>query len=328
MNVLILGGTVFLGRHVVDALLERGHSVTLFNRGISDPNFQTAAEQIHGDRESDLSHLGARTWDAVIDTSCYKPSTAQRSTRFFEESAGRYLFVSTISVYDLEAGPVITEETPILRQPREEYGPAKARCEAIVRSTFRHSATIVRPGLIVGPHDPTDRFTYWPVRIAAGGEVLAPVAPSEPAQFIDARDLSRFIVRLLEAGDSGTYDVTSPLGAITLGDVLETSAQVARSGASFKWVDEEFLRQNDVQQWMELPLWAAANGGARSIVNCDVRAALTRGLQLRPLRETVRDTLGWAHARGMRWGSLRAGLSPERERALLNGPASLGVRSG
>ncbi len=318
MNVLVLGGTVFLGRHVVDALLERGHSVTLFNRGISEPNFQVAAEQIHGNRETDLGRLGDRRWDAVVDTSCFKPPTAEISARYFAERTARYLFVSTISVYDLTAGDVITEDTPIPTEPRDEYGPAKARCEAIVRSTFRHRATVVRPGLIVGPYDPTDRFTYWPVRVAAGGEVLAPVAPSEPTQFIDARDLARFIVDLLERTGSGTYNATSPRGMFTMGDVLQTCAQVTTSGAAFVWAGEEFITKNGVQQWTDLPLWVAQHGGARSVVNADTAAALARGLKIRPLRQTVQDTLEWATSGGKRRGNLVAGLTPQREAELLS----------
>ncbi|HEV3155435.1 MAG TPA: NAD-dependent epimerase/dehydratase family protein [Candidatus Baltobacteraceae bacterium] len=317
MNVLILGGTRFLGRHIADALIEHGHTVTLFNRGVSDPVARERIGQIHGDRERDLSLLAGRMWDAVVDTCCYRPQTAQRSSRFFDDCTARYVFVSTISVHDLSAEAIITEETPQMREPREEYGPAKALCETIVRSTFRHRATIVRPGLIVGPYDPTDRFTYWPVRVDAGGDVLAPVAPSEPAQFIDVRDLSQFIVHTIEMHDGGTYNVTSPRGHFTIGEVLETCARVSGSGARFVWADEQFLKDNDVSPWMDLPLWVGANSGARSIVNADVRRALTAGLTIRPLHQTVRDTLAWARASGKRWGDLKAGLSPKREGELL-----------
>ena len=318
MNVLVLGGTRFLGRHIADALVAREHRVTLFNRGISDPEPRENIAQVRGDRERDLALLQASRWDAVVDTSCYKPETARRSADFFAERTDRYLFISTISVYALAADAVITEDTPLALEPAEEYGPAKARCEAIVRSAFGDRATIVRPGLIVGPFDPTDRFTYWPVRIAQGGEVLAPVGPDEPVQFIDARDLANFCVRLLERGEGGAYNVTSPRGAFTIGEVLSTCTQVADSRATFTWVDEDFLTQHGVQQWIDLPLWVAANGGARSIVNADVGRALASGLTLLSLRETVRDTLSWALAAGKRRENLKAGLSAIREGELLS----------
>lgn len=319
MNILLIGGTRFLGRHIVDALLLRRHAVTLFNRGITDASPRPGVTQIHGDRNRDLGKLGDAEWDAVIDTSCYDTATAQISTRFFDDRTRRYLSVSTISVYNLAAAGIITEDTPVLLEPRGEYGPEKARCEAIVRSTFRHRATIVRPGLIVGPYDNTDRFTYWPVRVAAGGQVAAPVSPEEPVQFIDARDVAGFTVRLLELNDGGTYNVTAPRGHFNIGEVLDTCANVSGSEAQFRWLDETYLLERGVAPWMDLPLWVNAHSEVRSIVNADVRRAVARGLRIRPLAQTARDTLRWARDAGKRWGELRSGLTPEREALLLAG---------
>ncbi len=317
MNLLILGGTRFLGRHVADALLARGHSVTLFNRGITDASTRDGLAQIHGDRERDLRLLGDVTWDAAIDTSCYHPRTAQIAARYFAERTRRYIFISTISVYDHAAATALTEDSPIQLQPRGEYGPDKARCEAIMRSTFRRRGTIVRPGLIVGPYDPTDRFTYWPLRIAAGGDVVAPVSPGEPTQFIDVRDLSAFIVQLLERDDCGTYNATSPPARFTIGEVLDTCARIANSRPRIHWLSEAALLEQDVAPWMDLPLWINEKNEARSILNAAVRRAEFRGLHIRPLDQTVRDTLAWARAAGKRWGALQAGLSRQREAQLL-----------
>jgi len=318
VNALIIGGTGFLGPHIAEALLARGHSVTLFNRGMTDRSTRTDVEQVHGDRERDLGRLGNRTWDAVIDTSCYRPSTALTAARYFADRTDRYAFISTISVFDLAASDVITEESPIQLSPRDEYGPAKARCEAIVRSTFRHRATIVRPGLIVGPRDGTDRFTYWPVRIAEDlSPILAPVAPTEPAQFIDVRDLAHFTVRAIERRDGGTYNVTSPRGHFTMGQVIDTCKRVTGSRAEVVWASEEFLSENNVAPWMEMTLWVGQKSGVRSIVNADVRRAIASGLSIRPLEQTVRDTLEWVRTAHSTRDNLRAGLSREREQRLL-----------
>ena len=317
MNVLILGGTRFLGRHIATALGAGGHRVTLFNRGISDPTPQQGIEQIHGDRDRDLQRLNGHTWDAIVDTSCFDPLTADLSTCYFAKRTNRYLFISTISVHDLGAAEIITEETPLSAEPADSYGPLKASCEAIVRNIYRERATIVRPGLIVGPYDTTDRFSYWPVRVSNGGEVIAPVAPSEPTQFIDARDLAEFVVHVLELDDGGTYNVTGPRSAVTIGDVLYACAHESTSQTQFTWVDAAFLKEQGVQPWMEVPLWVPQDTPERSIVQADVTRAMERGLRIRSLPHTVRDTLAWARKAGKRRENLTAGLTPEREGYLL-----------
>lgn len=317
MNALILGGTRFLGRHVATALLSGGHRVTLFNRGISDPGPQEGIEQIHGDRERDLQRLNGRTWDAVVDTSCFDPRAADLSARYFAERTNRYLFISTISVHDLGATEIVTEETAFATEPADSYGPLKAACEAIVRNSVGNRATIVRPGLIVGPYDMTDRFTYWPVRVTKGGEVIAPVAPTEPTQFIDVRDLAEFVVHILECDDAGAYNVTGPREAVTIGEVLAACQRESIPQAQFTWVDAAFLKQHGVQPWMDLPLWIPQDIPEHSIVQADVTRAMERGLHIRPLSQTVRDTLAWARTAGKQREKLVAGLTPEREADLL-----------
>ena len=317
MNVLILGGTRFLGRHIATALVSGGHRVTLFNRGISDPSPQEGIEQIHGDRDRDLQRLNGRAWDAVVDTSCYQPRSADLSADYFAGRTHRYLFISTISVHDLSAAEIITEDTPFVTEPADGYGPLKAACEAIVRNTYLHRATIVRPGLIAGPYDTTDRFTYWPVRVASGGEVMAPVAPSEVVQFIDARDLAEFVVHVIERDDGGTYNVTGPRATVTIGDVLNECVRESTSQTQFTWIDAAFLKEHDVQPWMDVPLWVPQDTPERSIVQADVARATERGLRIRPVGQTVRDTLAWARIAGKHRENLTAGLTPQREADLL-----------
>ncbi len=327
MNVLILGGTRFVGRHIADALTARGHVVTLFNRGRSNPQAHVELEQIRGDRTADLGRIGERKWDAVIDTSGYTPDVVERSARYFANRAHRYLFVSTISVYDESQNNGPDEDAPLHVLPRdadptefnaEYYGALKALCEAVVRSTFRHRASIVRPGLVAGPYDPTDRFTYWPVRVDAGGEILAPVSPSEPVQYIDVRDLAAFCVHLLECDDGGTYNCVIPRDTLMFGDLFDACVRVSASDAKFIWADAGFLREHEVNPWSDLPVWIPVDQPHRSIQRANSNRALVRGLTVRPLMETVRDTLSWARANGKRLGTLSAGLAPECEKQLLD----------
>lgn len=327
MNVLIIGGTRFVGRHIVDVLLERGHRVTLFNRGISNASAFAQVEQVHGDRVRDLHRLDGRTWDAVVDACGYTPDAVEQSARYFAERTGRYVFISTISVYDFNAAAAcIDEDSPLAVLPAgadrssvtpESYGPLKTLCETVVRSTYRHRASIVRPGLVAGPHDPTDRFTYWPVRVDAGGTVLAPETPQHPVQYIDARDLAHFTLRLLEAADGGTYNAVTPPGAVTFGELFEACRRAAASGTSEQWVDGGFLQEHGVQPWSDLPMWVPAGPEFSGHLSVSGARALVHGLEPRPVADTVRDTLAWARAAGKRAGALKAGLSPEREAQLL-----------
>jgi 2'-hydroxyisoflavone reductase len=326
MNVLIIGGTRFLGVHLTAALRDAGHAVTHFNRGLALPAPIDGVRSVRGDRTAGFTGLERERFDAVVDTSGYLPHVVERATRFFRSRTDRYVFVSSISVYDI-GEPEVSEysTTPPLpagasrtAMTGETYGPLKAYCERIVESTFRHRATIVRPGLIVGPHDPTDRFTYWPERFARGGKILAPGVPERGVQFIDARDLAAFVVRLLERNAAGTYNATSPQGRFTMGDVLAACAAAARVPSNVHWLDDEYLVEHGVAAWMDLPLWIPPSAGLPGLLNANVARALVAGLTIRPLAHTVRDTLRWALTRP-RNRIPRAGLTPQREAELLRG---------
>ncbi len=324
MNLLFLGGTRFLGRHLVDSALTRGHEVTLFNRGRTNPDLFPQAQTIRGDREKDLNQLDGRTWDAVIDTCGYFPRIVRMSAEALGKSAGSYVFISSISVYaDFSRLGIQEDDTvgTISDETLEEiteasYGPLKALCEQAVRDVFDARALIVRPGLIVGPQDPTDRFTYWPVRVARGGEVLAPDRPDGFTQVIDVRDLSDFIIHLIEEKVAGTFNATGAAGSLTFGELLETCKQVSGSAATIRWASAEFLAQHKVAPWSDLPAWLPDDGEDAGFAHVDVSRAVAAGLAFRPLAETVRDTLAWAASRPAdhEW---RAGLKPERERELL-----------
>ena len=314
MKLLLLGGPRFLGRAVADAALARGHELTFFNRGQTNPELYPEVEKLRGDRAGDLGALSGGTWDAVIDTCGYLPQVVRASAKALADS-GRYCFVSTISVYADFSGPV-DEDSPLapLRDlPDDEvtndsYGPLKALCETAVLEELGERALVVRPGLIVGPHDPTGRFTYWPHRVARGGEVLAPSPPERQTQSVDVRDLAEWIVELCERDVGGTFNATHP--GFSWGELLETCRTVAAADSKITWVTDEFLLEHEVGEWMELPLWIAdpAMAGADDV---DVRRAVAAGLRFRPLADTIRGTLDVAQPTDA------AGLSAEREAALL-----------
>ena len=316
MKLLLLGGPKFLGRAVADAALQRGDELTFFNRGRTNPELYPDAERLQGDRDGDLTALRGRTWDAVIDTCGYVPQVVRASAEALAGS-GLYCFVSSISVYadfsvpvDEESAPAELGDAPIdaLTPDFSNYGALKALCEAAVSDTFGGRALNVRPGLIVGPHDPTGRFTYWPNRIARGGEVLA-VAPGERrTQFVDVRDLGEWLVELCERGVAGTFNATNP--GVTWTELLETCRAVTGAAAEVTWVDEDFLLENEVGEWMEVPLWLA--GPAMAYADrVDVSRAVAEGLRSRPLADTIRATLELASLTD------GVGLAPEREAALL-----------
>ena len=316
MRMLVLGGTQFLGRHVVDAALDHGHDVTLFNRGQTRPELFPGVEKLRGDRDGDLGALHGRDFDAVVDTSGYVPRVVRETIDALGD-VGHYTFVSSVSVYASLATPP-TEQSPLaqLREPTEEwreaYGELKALCEDVVRERFP-AAFVPRPGLIVGPWDPTGRFTYWPQRIAEGGRVLVPAPPSAAAQVIDARDLANWIVRAAEAGTAGTFNAVDR--PTTRERLFETCRRVAASDAELVWVDGDFLAEHDVGEWMELPLWLHSPEYA-GMLSVDPSAALRAGLEPRPLEETVRATLDWA-ASGEAPNEPPAGLAREKERQVL-----------
>jgi 2'-hydroxyisoflavone reductase len=328
MRLLLLGGTVFLGRHIVEAALQRGHTVTLFNRGQHNPELFPHLEKLRGDRraEGGLDALKGRAWDVVIDTCGYIPREVRASAGLLAGAVERYLFISTESVYadfrtagideSYPTGPLADES--VEEVTGETYGPLKALCERVVeRGMPARSTLILRPGLIVGPHDPTDRFTYWPARVARGGEVLAPARPDYPVQFIDVRDLADWTVAMVEQHATGIFNADGLPNTLTLGALLETSRAQSTSEASVTWAPESFLLEHKVAPWSELPLWIPeGDGDAEGFATISVHKALAAGLSLRPLADTVRDTLAWVATRSAdhQW---RAGLTPEREAELL-----------
>jgi 2'-hydroxyisoflavone reductase len=324
MKILVLGGTRFVGRHLVDAALTRGHQVTLFNRGQSNPGLFPQVETILGDREKDLARLAGRSWETVIDTNGYVPRLVRLSAEALKGAARSYIFISSISVYASLEKIGVDENDPVGKIEDETveevgggtYGPLKALCERAVQDVFGDGALIVRPGLIVGPHDPTDRFTYWPARVARGGQVLAPDRPGAPTQIVDVRDLAGFVIHLAEGKTSGMFNATGPDYTLTFGKLLDTCKQVSGSDADFKWASVEFLEQNKVSAWSDLPAWLPERGEDAGFAFVNISKAMRAGLAFRPLEDTVRDTLAWAKTRpaGHEW---RAGLKPDREVELL-----------
>jgi 2'-hydroxyisoflavone reductase len=323
MRIFILGGTVFLGKHLVTAALARGHDVTIFHRGEHPArDLPPGVREILGNRDESFAALADHTWDVVIDTSAFVPRQVRAAVQALADRVGRYILISTISVYAEafqagmdESAPVATLADPLTEEVTgETYGALKALCEQALQAAMPAQAMIIRPGLIVGPSDPSDRFTYWPWRVARGGEVLAPDAPNHGTQIIDARDLAEWTVRMAEARQTGIFNATGPDFALTLGEVLATCQRIAASDAQFTWVSEDFLAAHEVEPYTALPLWVPREMAAFDRVNC--AQALAAGLTFRPLADTVRDTLVWAqNERGdAPW---RAGLSPEREQELL-----------
>ncbi|MHC5011093.1 MAG: NAD-dependent epimerase/dehydratase family protein [Planctomycetota bacterium] len=323
MKILILGGTKFLGPHTVEAAIARGHELTLFNRGRTNPHLFPDLEKLVGDRNGDLEALADRTWDAVIDTHAHIPRWVRLSAGLLAGAVRQYLFVSTLSVYPLPWRGTIDESAALERLPEGEpeepfsgrkYGALKVLCEEAAEAAFPGHATVVRPGLIVGPLDPSDRFTYWPVRVSRGGDVLAPGFPEAPVQFIDVRDLGAFLVQLVEDGHAGTYNAVGFEEKLTMEALLADCRKVSESDASFTWVDEAFLQAQGVGAWMEMPLWIPKGDvGFFRFANDKAREV---GLAFRAPADTIRDTLAWAKTRPAdhRW---RAGLAAEKEARVL-----------
>jgi 2'-hydroxyisoflavone reductase len=320
MELLVLGGTNFLGRATVEDALARGHEVTIFNRGETNPGLFAEAERLRGDREGDLAALAGRSWDAVVDPSGYVPHVVRASAELLADAVEHYVFVSSISVYAEQSGRN-TEESPVgeigdwpvdeLVDDDDEgnYGALKALCEEVVAGVFPGRHSNVRAGLLVGAHDFTGRFTYWPHRVARGGEVLAPGPPERRVQFVDVRDLAGWMLDLAERRVAGTFNATHP--GRPWGELLETSREVAGSDASFTWVPDAFLAEHEVGEWMELPLWLHDPDWV-GMHMVDVSRAIEAGLSFRPLEETVREALELAEPTD------EAGLSPQREAELLS----------
>jgi 2'-hydroxyisoflavone reductase len=328
MKLLIIGGTIFLGRHLVDIALAHGHEVTLFNRGKHNPDLYPEVEKIHGDRREDLSALDGRRWDAVVDTCGYFPRDVREMARRMADAADHYTFISSISAYGDVSTPNMDESGPVARLPEgddpdahtevtgENYGPLKVLCEEAAEEAMPGRVANVRAGLIVGPWDPSDRFTYWPHRASEGGEVLAPGRPEAPTQFIDVRDLASWILLLAENRHTGVYNATGPDYVLTMGKVLEECVAAADNDASLTWVDEAFLMEHKAGPWMELPLWLPEVPEYAGFNSVDCGRAIANGLTYRPVAETVRDTMAW-DATLPPGRELRAGMKRERETELL-----------
>ena len=319
MKLLVLGGTRFLGRHLVEAAMARGHELTLFNRDRTAPGLFAGVEQLRGERDGDLAPLRGRSWDAVVDTCGYLPRIVRRSARLLRDSVDRYLFVSSISAYADSSAAGQDEQAARAQLPEPDCedipnfcGALKAACEDEVLALFGDRAIQLRPGLIVGPFDPTGRFAYWVQRVARGGTVLAPASPDYPVQFIDARDLAAWTLDLLEQRRSGAFNASGPAVPLTLGAFLDACRRALHSPAEFVWADAGFLARCGVAAWTEMPLYAGEDG--RALGQIGLARALSAGLRLRPLDETLVDTARWAAGLPLPDG---IGLAPAREAELL-----------
>lgn len=338
-SLLILGGTGFLGPHVVAAARARGWEVTLFNRGRSAPELFPDIETLIGDRNPDrgagLSALeGDRRWDYVVDTTSYVPRLTREVTELLADRVERYALISTVSVYADFSEPGMDETAAVgrLDDPTDEeltgltYGPLKALCEEAAEEVLPGRVAHVRPGLIVGPRDSTDRFTYWPVRIREGGRVLAPGSIDDPVQFIDARDLAEFTIGCLAGDRMGTFNATGPTYGLSIGGLVYGCRAAVESDARFHWISEEAMEGLELSGWSDLPVWTPPAGEMAGMGAVSIRRAIEAGLHSRPLADTVRDTLAWWDEQPAERQVLRWGLSREREAQAL---ATLdGVRQG
>jgi 2'-hydroxyisoflavone reductase len=331
LRILILGGTGFTGPYQVRYALSRGHKVTTFNRGKTHPDeLPKEVEQLIGDRNGKLEALKDRQWDVVIDNPTTLPAWVRDAAQVLKANVDRYVFISTISIYgEPKEGP--DENTSTERydgtDPYKEtieavrasgfktYGPLKVLSEREAEKWFPGKTLIIRPGLIVGPRDETDRFTYWPVRIDRGGEVLAPGTTNDPVQFIDARDLAEWTIRMVENRETGIYNATGPAKPVGIGGMLDGIKDALKSDAKFVWATEEFLTEQKVQPWSDMPVWTGKEGG---LSRTNINRALSKGLTFRPLGVTARDTLAWFKSQPQdRQSKLRAGVTPEREAEVL-----------
>lgn len=333
-RLLILGGTGFLGPAIVEHALAQGHTVTLFNRGRTNADLFPELEQLRGDRNTgELDALRGREFDAVIDTSAYVPGHVTAAAELLRDKVGQYLLISSISVYPSfgEEGGVMAEDGAVATVPDEVvaevktiqdsfrdggryYGGFKALCEAAAEAAMPGRVANIRPGLIVGPRDNSDRFTWWPVRIAKGGEVLAPGEPDQPVQFIDVRDLAEWVVHCAEQGHVGVYNATGFDGVVTMAQVLYGCRCATALPVTITWADEEFLNEQKVGPWMQMPLWIPA----RKNTIASIERAQEKGLRFRPVADTIRDTLAWAQEEAARRPMFRrTGLPPEREAEVL-----------
>ncbi|MEZ4417934.1 MAG: NAD-dependent epimerase/dehydratase family protein [Gemmatimonadota bacterium] len=331
-RILIFGGTGFIGPHTVQYAIERGHQVTTFTRGRSDADLPEGVERLVGDRNDDHTALEGRSWDVVIDNNAQDYRWVEKSTELLKGAAQQYVFVSSISAYQLEGfdwsrsadvlyQPIVGVDYPLIEAPEgwthgepAAYGHMKALSEHIVRAAFPGRATIVRPGLIVGPGDETNRFGYWPLRLDDGGEVLAPGNPEHAYQVIDQRDLTEWIVRLAEDGTAGDFNGTGPGERLSFGSALDQIGEAATKPYSLTWIPESFLEAQGLMPWRDFPSWIPGD----PLMFVDVSASVAAGLTFRPLSLTARDTLAFERSRDPeRVASRPFGLTREREQEVL-----------
>jgi 2'-hydroxyisoflavone reductase len=333
MRLLILGGTGFIGPHQVRYALARGHYVTVFNRGRQKEAWPGPVEELIGDRNSDLKALKGGDWDVCIDNPTSLPAWVRDAASVLKGHVDQYVFISTISVYAANDKPAdetaplaaykgadpMAETTQSLSADPRLYGPLKALSEKEAQTQYGEAATtIIRPGLIVGPGDGTDRFTYWPVRLARGGSILAPGDGSDPMQFIDARDLAEWTIRVAEQRITGVFNAAGPARSITMGEMLAGIAQGVQVDPELVWAPTAFLKANKVSAWRDMPVWIPGDGQTFGFHRRDIRRAITAGLTYRPLPLTAADTLAWfLTLPSERQTKLRAGVTPEREAELL-----------
>jgi 2'-hydroxyisoflavone reductase len=320
MKILVLGGTRFLGRAFVEQALAAGHVVTLLHRGRSGPDVFPHAEHRLFDRNGDVEEaLGGGSWDVAVDTSAYVPRQVRSVAAALQRRVGQYQLVSSISVYaepiargSDESAPVQTlADAGTEEVTAQTYGALKALCEQAAQQAFADRCLVVRPGLIVGPHDPTGRFSWWAQRMERGGEVLAPGDPATPVQFIDVRDLAAWMLLQAERGTAGVFNLNGPAQAATLGDLLNAARDALNPDASLTWVDERFVLDQGVAPWSDLPVWLPQAQAAMHTLS--IAAALGSGLRTRPMAETLRDTAAWLH----RANGKAVGLAAEKEAAVL-----------
>jgi 2'-hydroxyisoflavone reductase len=326
LRILVLGGTSFIGPFQVQYALDRGHTITLFNRGRTNTHLFPGVEKLVGDRNNDLRALEGRTWDVVIDNAERNPDWVDRSARLLAGKVGQYIFISSRSAYSdtsrvpmTSDAPTFTRETMSLREGQAiPYGLAKAESERAAERHFPGKTTIVRPGLIIGPGDLTDRFTYWPVRIERGGEILAPGTGKDPVQIIDVRDLCEWTIRLAENGTVGKFNGVGPFTPRPMDEFLYGIKAVTTSESTFTWVDSDFLAANGVRPYAEMPVWRPAVGAFAGFARFDLTPEVASGLTFRSLADTTQATLDFYHKQTEEGkASLRAGISPEREAEVL-----------
>ena len=333
LRILILGGTGFTGPFQVRYAISRGHKVTVFNRGRTHPGeLPKEAEQLIGDRNGQLDALKGKTWDVVIDNPATLPVWVRDAGQILKGNAERYVYISSTAVYADTSKQGMDETAPLVKYTGADalketsatmrasnfalFGPLKAQSEAEAEKCFPNKTLVIRPGYIVGPGDESDRWTYWPVRVERGGEVLAPGSPSDPMQIIDARDLAEWTIRMVEQGAVGAFNATGPKSRLNMGRMLNDIKKTTRSDARFTWVPDEFLKAQNMID--EFPIWTSSKGPYISYLTTNIDKALKHGLTFRSLSDTTRATLEWFRkqtpARQLR---MRAGIKPQRESEVL-----------